>query len=79
MQISRSALQFWVQLIVLILTISAWGWSIRSDVGLLSARQEALSQDVDRLSKEVRMQQLDIKSLQLALAAKGIIVKGDIE
>lgn len=78
-RITRSTIQFWVQLVVLILTISAWGWSIRTDVAVLTARQQIQRDEIDRLTKETRMLQLDVKSLQLALAAKGVILKGDIE
>lgn len=78
-RITRSTIQFWVQLVVLILTISAWGWSIRTDVAVLTARQQIQRDEIDRLTKETRMLQLDVKSLQLALAAKGVVVKGEVE
>jgi hypothetical protein len=89
LRISRDSARFWAQIITVVLLVSGWGLSIRADVKRLSERQEAqgaeidkqgkeLRIEIDRQGKEMRMLQLDVKSLQLALAAKGIIVKGDL-
>lgn len=76
-KLSLSTVQFMIQIVVLILTVSAWGWSIKNEVNLQGERQLQQARETDDLKRRVELMRYDINQLQLALAAKGIItIKG---
>lgn len=82
-QVSRSTIQFWIQIVVMIITISAWGMSISRDVALQAAQlreqaiQTALQRDkTDMLEKKIELLRYDMSQLQVAVMS-GATKKGD--
>lgn len=84
-QVSRSVVQFWIQLIVMVITISAWGMSSRSDVAQLADQlkeqtvQTSIQRDkTDMLEKKIELLRYELGQLQLSLASKGVLsVQGE--
>lgn len=72
-RLSLSTVQFLIQLAVFILAISAWGWTIKSDVRVQAVEQGHQKEKVEELTRRVEMLRLDVQSLQMSLASKGII------
>lgn len=62
-----------VQIATVIVTVTAWGWSIKTEVALQAAQQQALKEKIEMLERKTELLRYDISQQQLALAAKGII------
>lgn len=82
-RVSRSAVQFWIHIIVTVLTISAWGMMNRSDLAQLSAQLTSQAAQItsqkektDLLEKKIELLRYDMSQLQVAVMS-GATAKGD--